>query len=67
MFHPSYTCYRSTDSEDMSQPVMQIKKENAFFEGVFSINLMDQNIDRAEEVSAVLSFMLMVQFMRRRG
>ena len=67
VFHPAFTAYRSTDLEDTSQPVMQIKKENAFFEGVFSMDLIDQNIDRDEELSAILSFMLMVQFMRRRG
>ena len=67
MFHPSYTCYRSSDLEDVSQPVMKLQKENAFFEGVYNISLIDQNIDREEELSALLSFMLMVQFMRRRG
>jgi len=67
MFHPSYTCYRSSDLEDVSQPVMQLQKENAFFEGVYNIQLLDQDMDREEELSALLSFMLMVQFMRRRG
>ncbi|MEQ8676236.1 MAG: hypothetical protein RLP44_19615 [Aggregatilineales bacterium] len=67
VFHPSYTCYAGSDFEDKSHPVMQIKKEAAFFEGVYSINLIDQNLDRVEEMRAVLSFMLMVQFMRRRG
>ena len=67
MFHPSYTCYRSSDLEDVSQPVMQLQKENAFFEGVYNIQLLDDEMDRDEELSALLSFMLMVQFMRRRG
>lgn len=67
VFHPAYTAYRSTDLEDMSQPVMHLKKENAFFEGVYSITLADHDMDRDEEISALLSFMLMVQFMRRRG
>jgi len=67
MFHPSYTAYRSADLEDQSHPVMHLKKENAFFEGVYSIDLADPNMDRDEEISALLSFMLMVQFMRRRG
>ena len=67
MFHPSYTCYRSNNLEDVSQPVMQLKKENAFFEGVYNIQLIDQGMDREEELSSLLSFMLMVQFMRRRG
>ncbi len=67
MFHPSYTCYRSSDLEDVSQPVMQLQKENAFFEGVYNIQLLDHEMDKEEELSALLSFMLMVQFMRRRG
>lgn len=67
VFHPSYTAYRSPNLEDESQPVMQLKKENAFFEGVYTLDLLDPNMERDEEISAVLSFMLMVQFMRRRG
>lgn len=65
-FHPSYTCYLGKDIEDRSQPVMQITKESAFFEGVYTISLIDE-LERDDEVSALLSFMLMVQFMRRRG
>lgn len=67
VFHPSFTCYRSTNLDDTSQPIMQIQKENAFFEGVFSISLIGEKMKRDEELSALLSFMLMVQFMRRRG
>jgi hypothetical protein len=67
MFHPSYTCYRSNDLEDVSYPVMQLQKENAFFEGVYNIQLLDDEMEHDEELSALLSFMLMVQFMRRRG
>lgn len=67
VFHPSYTAYRSADLEDQSHPVMHLKKENAFFEGVYTMHLADHEMDRDEEISTVLSFMLMVQFMRRRG
>lgn len=67
MLHPSFTAYRSNDIDDKSDPVMQIKKENAFFEGVFSVSLHDENVTQFEEISALLSFLLMVQFMRRRG
>lgn len=67
VFHPSYTCYRSTDLEDQSDPIMHIKKENAFFEGIYSIDVLDESISKAEEIRSLLSFMLMVQFMRRRG
>lgn len=67
VFHPSYTCYEGTNYEDESHPIMKIKKEAAFFEGVYTIELIDHEIDREEEIRALLSFMLMVQFMRRRG
>lgn len=67
MLHPSYTCYTGSNFEDKSHPVMQIKKEAAFFEGVYTINILDQNLKREEEIRSILSFMLMVQFMRRRG
>jgi len=69
VFHPSYTCFRwqGTDFQDRTEPVMQIKKESGFFEGVYSMHLVNKDITREEEVRSVLSFMLMVQFMRRRG
>lgn len=67
VFNPSYTAYRSPSLDDATDPVMTIKKQNAFFESSFTIDLVDQEIDRDEELSALLSFMLMVQFMRRRG
>lgn len=67
IFHPSYTCYRGSDQEDRSQPVMRIQKKGAFFENMFTIELLDGAIDSDEEISALISFMLMVQFMRRRG
>ncbi|MEZ4669389.1 MAG: hypothetical protein R3E39_15900 [Anaerolineae bacterium] len=67
IFHPSYTAYRGSSYEDESQPVMRIKKEPAFFEGVYSLELVNPAIDPVEEANVVLSFMLMVQFMRRRG
>jgi len=67
MLHPSFTAYRSPGIEDTSDPVMQLTKEAAFFEGVFRVDLLDQHMTQFEEISALLSFMLMVQFMRRRG
>ena len=67
ILHPSYTAYRSDNLQDQSQPVMQITKKPAFFENAFSIDLLDPDMKGGEEVSALLSFMLMVQFMRRRG
>jgi len=67
MLHPAYTAYRGSDTEDMSHPVMRLTKENGFFEGVYTIDLEDQHMEPAEEIQTILSFMLMVQFMRRRG
>lgn len=67
IFHPAYTCYRGADQDDLSQPLMRIKKQGAFFENKFSIELLDGTIDPDEEISALLSFMLMIQFMRGRG
>ena len=67
VFHPAYTAYRGADLQDQSQPVMQIRKEASLFENQFRIVLIDPDIDRSEELSTLLSFMLMVQFMRRRG
>ena len=67
VFHPSYTCYRAQDFQDETQPIMQIKKESGFFEGRYSIDLIDENVERIEEARAILSYVLMVQFMRRRG
>lgn len=67
VFNPSYTAYRGTSYEDESQPVMRIRKESAFFEGVYSMELLNPALDPAEEARVLLSFMLMVQFMRYRG
>ncbi len=65
--HPSYTAYRGGHYEDESQPVMRIQKEAAFFESAYTMNLLNPEIDPIEEARVLLSFMLMVQFMRRRG
>lgn len=65
--HPSYSAYRGDNYEDESQPVMRIKKEPAFFESLYTIDLLKPDVSSAEEARVLLSFMLMVQFMRRRG
>lgn len=67
LFHPSYTCYRGAERDDRSQPVMRIRKQGAFFENLFTIDRLDGAMTAEEEISALLSFMLMVQFMRQRG
>ncbi|MCA0453211.1 MAG: hypothetical protein LCI00_04475 [Chloroflexi bacterium] len=65
--HPSYSAYRGGNYEDESKPVMRIQKEPAFFESSYSMELLNPEIDPTEEARVLLSFMLMVQFMRRRG
>lgn len=67
VFHPAYTCYRGTDREDESHPVMHLQKEAGFFEGRYTIELMDESISKTDEIRALLSFLILVQFMRRRG
>lgn len=49
------------------QPVMTITKQPAFFEGLFNLEKMDNSLSTEDEQRLLLSFMLMVQFMRRRG
>lgn len=66
-FNPSYTCYRGTNREDESQPVMRLKKERAFFESKYTIELANPNISPDEEVRALLSLIMLVQLERRRG
>ena len=67
ILHPSYSAYRGSNYEDESKPIMRIKKEPAFFESAYSMELLNPDVDPTEEARVLLSFMLMVQFMRRRG
>jgi len=66
VLHPSFTVYRGSSTEDMTAPILKIKKEAAFFEGVFTIEHVG-DINQQEEMRLLLALMLMVQFMRRRG
>jgi uncharacterized protein YxjI len=61
--HPRYSAY------DMSsnQAVMQLEKQPAFFESRFKLEKLDPKISPEAEQRLLLSFMLMIQFMRRRG
>jgi hypothetical protein len=61
--HPSYTVKSSVDE----QAIMRITKEPAFFEGLYSVDLLDQKLSYEEEIRALLALMLLIQFMRRRG
>jgi hypothetical protein len=60
--HPSYSAL----DVNTQRPDMQIKKEPAFFEGRYSLHQLGE-MSREDELRLLLSFMLMVQFMRRRG
>lgn len=66
LLHPSYTVYRGGDTTDLSQPIVKLKKESGFFEGVFSLDSLAP-MNRDEEAKVMLAVLLMVQFMRRRG
>lgn len=65
--HPKYSSYRGADINDTSRQVMTMTKQPAFFEGRYTIELKTQDISSDEELRNILSFILVVQFMRRRG
>ena len=60
--HPSY----SGIDVKTSHADMQLKKQAAFFEGRYTLEQIGE-MSREDEVRLMLSFMLMVQFMRQRG
>ena len=60
--HPSY----SANDVRAEKADMQLKKEPAFFEGRYSLHQLGE-MSQEEEIRLMLSFLLMVQFMRRRG
>jgi uncharacterized protein YxjI len=60
--HPKYS---GIDARTQ-QPDMTLKKEPAFFEGRYTLEQVGE-MSREDEERLMLSFMLMVQFMRRRG
>jgi hypothetical protein len=63
VFHPSYTVKSTVDGQE----VMRITKQAAFFEGVYRVDLLDENASYEEEIRSLLALMLLVQFMRGRG
>jgi len=63
VFHPSYT----VSEAGSGKPVMQLKKEPAFFEGKFTINKLDQALDSETEERILLCFMMMTLLERARG
>ncbi|MEO8396083.1 MAG: hypothetical protein ABI700_24025 [Chloroflexota bacterium] len=60
--HPSY----SANDVQAAKADMQLKKEPSFFEGRYSLDQLGE-MSAEEETRLMLSFLLMVQFMRRRG
>ena len=64
VLNPKFIAVHPANEE---QPVMRLTKQPAFFEGVFQIDKIDPSMSPEVEESLLLSFMLMVQFMRRRG
>lgn len=67
VLHPTYTAYKGVDRDDLRHPVMRLKKEPAFWEGVFSIHGLDESLTVQEEKRLLLSFFMMIQLERRRG
>jgi hypothetical protein len=61
--NPSYTA----NDEQSGQAVMRLTKQPAFFEGLFRLEKLDPNLSSEVETRLMLGFMLMIQFMRRRG
>ncbi|MBC8099640.1 MAG: hypothetical protein H7Y11_09370 [Armatimonadetes bacterium] len=76
LLHPSYTIYRGSDTNDLSQPLMRLTKTAGFFEGKFVLDRLGSGdalapkikiLDTEEEARLLLAMLLMIQFMRRRG
>jgi hypothetical protein len=61
--NPAYSAMDATSG----QPVMRLVKQPAFFEARFVLEKLDTTLSPEVEQRLILSFMLMVQFMRRRG
>jgi uncharacterized protein YxjI len=62
VFQPSYTVHDAGE-----QPIMQLKKEPAFFESRYTIDLLEDAIDPDVERRLLLGIMMMVQLNRARG
>jgi hypothetical protein len=63
VFHPAYLV-KKIDGE---QVVMKLKKEPAFFEGVFSLEKHDPNLSDIDETRILLSLMMLTLLERGRG
>lgn len=67
IFNPAYTIYRSADRNDESYPIMHLKKNKAFWESSYALQLADPNITQEEELLCLMSMIMLVQLERRRG
>jgi len=63
ILNPAYLVKRI----DTGEVVMKLKKEPAFFEGVFSVEKMDQNLDGLDERRILLALMMVTLLERSRG
>jgi hypothetical protein len=63
VLNPTYTAHE----EGSNKPVIRLRKMPGFFEGRFKLELLDETLSEMEKVRIMLSFLLMVQFMRSRG
>jgi uncharacterized protein YxjI len=61
VFHPSYTVTRMDGT-----PIMQLKKQAAFFEGKFTIEKLAE-MDETEEMRAFMAILMMTLLERSRG
>lgn len=62
VLQPSYTVHDTAE-----KPLMQLKKEPAFFESKYSIHLLADDVPPEVEQRALLGVMMMVQLTRARG
>ncbi len=62
-FHPSYSAYQA----GTERAILQIKKEPALFESVFSVIAHDPGIDNQTEARLLLSLVMMILLERARG
>jgi len=61
--NPTYTA----KEEGTGKEIMKLHKKPAFFEGKFQLELLDTTVSEEVQMRIMLSFLLMVQFMRSRG
>ena len=63
VFHPSYTLYHT----ETDAPVLHMTKQPAFFESLFTIDLLDDRLRGAHEQRLLLGLLMSIQLERSRG